>query len=113
VRVPDDEIVSPSFVPELVDAALDLLIDGMQGLWHATNTGAISLFQLARAAAVRSGIPTNALEAGASLHPWGAEVGPGMRALASERAATMSAIDVALAAYVATTTPQSRVTTAA
>lgn len=113
VRVPDDEIVSPSLVPELVDAALDLLIDGMQGLWHATNTGAISLFQLARAAAVRAGISTSALEPGASLHPWGAEVGPGMRALASERAATMSAIDVALAAYVATTTPQSRVTTAA
>jgi len=113
VRVPDDEIVSPSLVPELVDSALDLLIDGMQGVWHAANVGAISLYQLARAAAVRAGISTSALEPGASLHPWGAEVGPGMRALASERAATLSTIEVALAAYVAGTTPQSRVTTAA
>jgi hypothetical protein len=46
-------------------------------------------------------VSTDSLEVGASLHPWGAEIGPGMRALASERASTMSTIDVALATYVA------------
>lgn len=118
VRLPDDEVVSPTFVPELVDAALDLIVDGMQGIWHATNGGALSLHELARAAARLAGVSTASLEVGASLHPWGAEVGPGMRALASERASTMSAIDTALATYVASmdpplASPRPRATTAA
>ncbi|HET6583182.1 MAG TPA: hypothetical protein VFG69_07040, partial [Nannocystaceae bacterium] len=94
-----------------VDAALDLLIDGVQGIWHGTNVGALSLHRLARTAALRAGVSTTSLEVGASLHPWGAEVGPGMRALASERARTMSTIETALTAYLAalpaTTLPES------
>jgi len=119
VRLPDDEVVSPSFVPELVDTVLDLLVDGMEGIWHGTNAGALSLHQLARAAALRAGVPTTTLEAGASLHSWGAEVRPGMRALASERARTMCTIDTAIAAYIGTMTaqlhasPRPRATTAA
>jgi dTDP-4-dehydrorhamnose reductase len=100
VRLPDDEIVSPTFVPELIDAALDLCIDGMKGIWHGSNRGALSLHALARAAALHADVSTATLEIGASLHAWGAEIGPGMRALASERASTMSAIDTALAMYV-------------
>jgi dTDP-4-dehydrorhamnose reductase len=35
----DDLTVSPTYVPDLVDAALDLLIDGEVGLWHLANRG--------------------------------------------------------------------------
>ncbi len=32
-----DIIVSPTYVPDLVNASLDLLIDGETGLWHLAN----------------------------------------------------------------------------
>jgi dTDP-4-dehydrorhamnose reductase len=47
VVVPD-QVVSPTYVPDLVDAALDLLIDGESGIWHLANHGAVSWYDLAR-----------------------------------------------------------------
>ena len=43
--------MSPTYVPDLVHAALDLLLDGETGIWHLTNQGAISWHELAREAA--------------------------------------------------------------
>ena len=47
----DRTIVSPTYVPDLVHAALDLLLDGEKGIWHLTNQGTISWHELAREAA--------------------------------------------------------------
>lgn len=47
----DRTIVSPTYVPDLVHATLDLLLDGESGIWHLTNQGAISWHELAREAA--------------------------------------------------------------
>jgi dTDP-4-dehydrorhamnose reductase len=47
----DATLVSPTYVPDLVHATLDLLIDGETGIWHLTNQGAISWHDLAREAA--------------------------------------------------------------
>jgi dTDP-4-dehydrorhamnose reductase len=44
----DQTIVSPTYVPDLVHASLDLLLDGEKGIWHLTNQGAISWHDLAR-----------------------------------------------------------------
>jgi dTDP-4-dehydrorhamnose reductase len=44
-------IVSPTYVPDLVHAALDLLLDEEKGIWHVTNQGAISWHELARGVA--------------------------------------------------------------
>ena len=41
------EVVSPTYVPALADALLDLLIDGERGIWHLANTGAVSWTSLA------------------------------------------------------------------
>ncbi|ATY30659.1 sugar nucleotide-binding protein [Sphingomonas psychrotolerans] len=41
-RAARDLVVSPTYVPHLVDTALDLLIDGETGLWHLTNGTAVS-----------------------------------------------------------------------
>lgn len=46
-RAADDAIVSPTYVPDLVHIALDLLIDGEAGLWHLANPGAVSWAELA------------------------------------------------------------------
>jgi dTDP-4-dehydrorhamnose reductase len=47
----DRTYVSPTYVPDLVHATLDLLLDGETGVWHLTNQGAISWHELAREAA--------------------------------------------------------------
>jgi dTDP-4-dehydrorhamnose reductase len=47
----DRTMVTPTYVPDLVHATLDLLLDSETGIWHLTNQGAISWHELAREAA--------------------------------------------------------------
>lgn len=54
----DDVLMSPTYVPDLVNFSLDLLIDEESGIWHLSNDGAISWFDLAREAASRAGMNT-------------------------------------------------------
>jgi dTDP-4-dehydrorhamnose reductase len=61
VQAADDVAVSPTYVPDLVHACLDLLIDGEGGIWHLANPGAISWADLAALAAARSGISARSL----------------------------------------------------
>jgi dTDP-4-dehydrorhamnose reductase len=49
------EIVSPTYVPDLVHEVLNLLIDGAAGLWHLANPGALSWNELALRAAHLAG----------------------------------------------------------
>lgn len=48
VMAVDGFSVSPSYVPDLVDAALDLLIDGESGVWHLATPGGITWYDFAR-----------------------------------------------------------------
>ncbi|ARV59556.1 dTDP-4-dehydrorhamnose reductase [Nostocales cyanobacterium HT-58-2] len=56
-----DGIVSPTYVPDLVHASLDLLIDGECGLWHLSNKGEIAWADLARLAAKKAGVSVSNL----------------------------------------------------
>ena len=47
VTVADDVLISPTYVPDLVHASLDLLVDGECGIWHLANEGVISWAGLA------------------------------------------------------------------
>jgi dTDP-4-dehydrorhamnose reductase len=38
----DDEVVTPTYVPDLCNAVLDLVIDGAEGIWHLTNGEGLS-----------------------------------------------------------------------
>ncbi|HWJ24623.1 MAG TPA: family 1 glycosylhydrolase [Gemmatimonadaceae bacterium] len=51
-----DAVISPTYVPDLCDAALDLLVDGESGIWHLANTGATTWAELARRVAERAGL---------------------------------------------------------
>ncbi len=51
VRAARDVQISPTYVPHLVEAALDLLIDGERGVYHLANRGSTSWFELARSVA--------------------------------------------------------------
>ena len=44
----DDHVVSPTYVPALVDAALDLLIDRAEGIWHLAGAGSRQLGRVCR-----------------------------------------------------------------
>jgi dTDP-4-dehydrorhamnose reductase len=43
-------------VPDLVNASLDILIDGESGLWHLANQGALSWADFARRTAELAGL---------------------------------------------------------
>ena len=49
-------MVSPTYVPDLVDASLDLLIDGEAGIWHLANRGSVTWAELGREAAALAGL---------------------------------------------------------
>ena len=50
VKLNRDLIVSPTYIPDLADMLLDLLIDNEKGLWHLANDGAIAADDLLRRA---------------------------------------------------------------
>jgi dTDP-4-dehydrorhamnose reductase len=55
VRAARDTAVSPTYVPDLCHATLDLLIDGETGIWHLANQGKLSWFDFAREVATGAG----------------------------------------------------------
>ena len=55
----EDEIVEPAYLPDLVQASLDLLIDGETGVWHLANGEALSWAAFARRAAGHAGLDTS------------------------------------------------------
>ena len=42
-----DATISPTYAPDMLKVALDLLIDGETGIWHLANLGSISVEALA------------------------------------------------------------------
>ena len=56
VYVPDDVIASYTYVPDLVHACLDLIIDRATGIRHVVNAGKTSWFRLAVLVAERAGM---------------------------------------------------------
>jgi dTDP-4-dehydrorhamnose reductase len=50
--------ISPTYVPDLVNATLDLLIDDEQGIWHLVNAGAITWADFAFEIANRAHLDT-------------------------------------------------------
>lgn len=100
-----DSIISPTYVPDLVDACLDLLIDGERGVWHLANRGALSWAEFARLAARAAGLDESLVEARPTASFNFAARRPTFSALASERGALLPALEDALARYVAECDP--------
>lgn len=94
-----DRILSPTYAPDLVQAALDLLIDGERGLWHLTNGETLSRSDWARRAAEHAGLDPRQV-----LAVPGVELGqraplPRFSGLGSERGALLPSLDDALARF--------------
>jgi dTDP-4-dehydrorhamnose reductase len=55
VLAPDDLVVTPTYVPHLATASLDLLIDSETGIWHLANEEALSWADFAKRIAMSCG----------------------------------------------------------
>ena len=97
----EDATVSPTYVPDLVNAGLDLLLDGERGLWHLANPGETTWADLARTAAELAGVDPSGIEGRppAELHLPAPR--PLYSALASERGWIMPSLGDALRRYMA------------
>lgn len=56
LKVSQDMFISPTYVPDLVGRSIDLLIDGESGIWHLTNNGTLTWFDLAKEVALRANL---------------------------------------------------------
>jgi dTDP-4-dehydrorhamnose reductase len=83
-----DTIISPTYLPDLVHACLDLAIDGESGLWHIANTGATTWVELARQAARIAGHVDRIVSVPAAALRWRARR-PLFSALGSTRGALL------------------------
>jgi dTDP-4-dehydrorhamnose reductase len=113
-KAAQDQWISPTYVPHLCQASLDLLIDGEHGLWHLANQGAVSWSALACMAAEAARLDTTLVQPvpGSTL----GQIAPRPRysALASERGRVMPTLEDGLARYLAecTVLPADRETVA-
>ena len=94
-----DQIVSPSYVPHLVDRVIDLVIDGETGIWHLAHDEALSWADFARRIAVAAG-----LDAGLIVEACGADLmqaapRPRCAALGSMRGQGLGPLDVAIRTF--------------
>ena len=97
---PSDTVISPTYVPDLVNACLDLLLDGESGIWHLANNGALSWFEFAQLAASISGRSPERIQATETSRVWGPAARPRFSALGSRCGQLLRPLDEAVAAYV-------------
>ncbi|THD78260.1 MAG: NAD-dependent epimerase/dehydratase family protein [Phenylobacterium sp.] len=99
VQAAGDLVVSPTYVPDLVEAALDLAIDGETGLRHLANSGEVSWAEFGRRIAEAAGFDAALVKAvpGASFG-WAA-ARPGLAALGTARGQIMPSLDNAIDRY--------------
>jgi dTDP-4-dehydrorhamnose reductase len=98
-RAASDAVVTPTYVPDLVDACLDLLLDRASGIWHVAGPSPLTWEELARRAVEAAGndprlvegVPTSELGLRAAR--------PLASALASERGVRLPLFEDALTRY--------------
>jgi dTDP-4-dehydrorhamnose reductase len=91
VRAGRNTSVSPTYVPDLVHATLDLLVDGETGIWHLANQGKLSWHEFATQVAEGAG-----LDASLVLP---VEDAPANTALTSERGIMLRPVEHAIDEY--------------
>jgi dTDP-4-dehydrorhamnose reductase len=100
LRAAGDSVVSPTYVPDLVHATLDLLVDGEGGLWHLANQGAVTWAELGRQGAVLAGLDAALVEECAMADLGFTASRPTYSALGTERGALLPPLEESLQRYV-------------
>jgi dTDP-4-dehydrorhamnose reductase len=94
-----DTTVSPTYVPDLVNATLDLLIDEERGIWHLANGGALTWGEFAVRAAQLARVDTRTLRLCRSDELGFSARRPAFSALRSSRTPLLPPLEDALARY--------------
>ena len=96
----NDNFVSPTYVPDLVNACLDILIDGESGLWHLANQGELTWADFARQASELAGLKTSLIIECSSAELNLAAQRPVYSVLGSERGTLLPTLDNSLNKFV-------------
>lgn len=91
-----DITVSPTYVPDLVHACLDLLVDGESGIWHLTNGEPLTWLEFARRAAQVAAADSLAVSSRAACDFGWPAPRPAYSALGTRRAQVLPGLDDAL-----------------
>jgi dTDP-4-dehydrorhamnose reductase len=94
-----DQIVSPTYVPDLVNVCLDLLVDREEGIWHLTNDCAVTWADFATMAAKGAGVATERLQPCTDRQLQRTARRPAYSPLTSERSRRMPPLGDALERY--------------
>jgi len=100
IKVANDLVITPTYVPDLVNTVLDLLIDEAQGIWHICNQHALSWYDWAVMIAERAGYPAQRIipvESSKLNYP---ARRPQYAAIRSERGNLMHSLDFAIDRFV-------------
>jgi dTDP-4-dehydrorhamnose reductase len=98
--VSKDITVTPTYVPDLVNASLDLLIDREAGIWHLTNGEPITWAGLALKAAEKAGIDPGLLDSRTVEELDYMAPRPVYSAMSSKRGILLPTLDNALDRYI-------------
>jgi dTDP-4-dehydrorhamnose reductase len=99
VRVENDIRISGTYLPDLVHATLDLLIDGERGVWHLANSGAVTPEQFLLAAADIAQLDPDPIDGAPFLRLNRPALRPRYRVLQSERGQLLPPLEDALQRY--------------
>jgi dTDP-4-dehydrorhamnose reductase len=102
VTLPDDLLVSPTYLPHLADALLDLVIDDERGTWHLANLGGDTIANVVRRVAEGARLDVSLVEGCPSAALGFAAPRPRASTLDSERGRIMPSLDRALDRYLGT-----------
>ena len=86
-QAPAAVAISPTYVPDLVHATLDLMIDGASGIWHLANRGHVSWHGFAVMLAEAAGLDSDAVAVADAGAP------PAVTVLTSERGLLMPTLE--------------------
>lgn len=95
----NDVYISPTYVPDLVNSSLDLLIDNESGVWHLANSGEITWAKLAAEVAQRGGFINDLIHSVPSSSFMYKAKRPAYSVLNSERAVLLPDLGHALDRY--------------
>jgi len=92
----DDISISPTYIPDLIDATLDLLIDDERGIWHLANTDVVTWADFARLIAAKAGYDPSRVEGRSSEAMSYIATRPPFTPLSSERGSFMPCLEDSL-----------------
>lgn len=94
-----DHVVSPTYVPDLVNACLDLLIDGESGIWHISNPSEVTWAEFALKTAEMARLDTSLIRPEGTLRLGYTAERPLYSVLGSERGVLLPPLDHAIERY--------------